>query len=79
MAAGARRETGADYALSATGIAGPGGGSEAKPVGTVFLGFASSTENFALKQFNPFDRETFKQVTTTQALEILRRKILALD
>ncbi|MGC3956920.1 MAG: nicotinamide-nucleotide amidohydrolase family protein [Verrucomicrobiota bacterium] len=79
MAAGARREAGADYALSATGIAGPGGGSEAKPVGTVFIGFASSTENFALKQFNPFDRETFKQVTTTQALEILRRKILALD
>ena len=79
MAAGARRETGADYALSATGIAGPGGGSEAKPVGTVFLGFASARENFALKQFNPFDRKTFKQVTTTQALEILRRKILALD
>jgi nicotinamide-nucleotide amidase len=79
MAAGARRETGADYALSVTGIAGPSGGSEAKPVGTVFIGFASSTENFALKQFNPFDRETFKQVTTTQALEILRRKILALE
>lgn len=79
MAAGARRETGADYALSVTGIAGPGGGSEAKPVGTVFIGFASATENFALKQFNPFDRETFKQVTTTQALEILRRRILAVD
>ncbi len=79
MAAGARRETGADYALSATGIAGPGGGSDAKPVGTVFIGFASATEDFALQQFNPFDRETFKQVTTTQALEILRRKILELD
>lgn len=79
MAAGARRETGADYALSITGIAGPGGGSEAKPVGTVFIGFASATENFALKQFNPFDRETFKNVTATQALETLRRKILALD
>lgn len=79
MAAGARRETGADYALSVTGIAGPGGGSEAKPVGTVFIGFASATENFALKQFNPFDRDTFKQVTGTQALEILRRKILAIE
>ncbi len=79
MAAGAQRETGADYALSVTGIAGPGGGSEAKPVGTVFVGFASATENFALKQFNPFDRETFKQVTGTQALEILRRKILAIE
>ena len=79
MAAGARRETGADYALSVTGIAGPGGGSEAKPVGTVFIGFASKNETLTLKQFNPLDRETFKQVTTTQALEILRRKILALD
>ena len=79
MAEGARRETGADYALSVTGIAGPGGGSEAKPVGTVFIGFASATETIALKQFNPFDRETFKFVTGTQALEILRRKILAIE
>jgi nicotinamide-nucleotide amidase len=79
MAEGARRETGADYALSVTGIAGPGGGSEAKPVGTVFIGFASAHETIALKQFNPFDRETFKQVTGTQALELLRRKVLALD
>jgi nicotinamide-nucleotide amidase len=79
MAAGARQETGADYALSVTGIAGPGGGSEAKPVGTVFIGFASKDETLVLKQFNPFERETFKQVTATQALEILRRKILALD
>jgi nicotinamide-nucleotide amidase len=79
MAEGARRETGADYALSITGIAGPGGGSEAKPVGTVFIGFASANETLALKQFNPFDRETFKQVTATQALEVLRRKILKLE
>jgi nicotinamide-nucleotide amidase len=79
MAEGARRETGADYALAVTGIAGPGGGSEAKPVGTVFIGFASASESFALKQFNPLDRETFKQVTSTQALEVLRRKILALE
>jgi nicotinamide-nucleotide amidase len=79
MANGARQKTGADYALSVTGIAGPGGGSEAKPVGTVFLGFASAGESIALKQFNPFDRETFKQVTSTQALEILRRKILQLE
>jgi len=79
MAEGARRETNADYALSVTGIAGPGGGSEAKPVGTVFIGFASATETIALKQFNPFDRETFKNVTGTQAMEVLRRKILAIE
>jgi nicotinamide-nucleotide amidase len=76
MAEGARRATGADYALSVTGIAGPGGGSDAKPVGTVFIGFASSDETIVLKQFNPFDRETFKHVTGTQALEMLRRKLV---
>ena len=77
MAEGARHQTGADFALSVTGIAGPGGGSEAKPVGTVFVGLASADETIVLKQFNPFDRETFKNVTSTQALEILRRQILS--
>ena len=76
MAEGARRETSADYALSVTGIAGPGGGSEEKPVGTVFIGLASSDQTIVLKQFNNFDRETFKLVTTTQALEMLRRKLI---
>ena len=76
MAEGARRATGADYALSVTGIAGPGGGRDAKPVGTVFIGFASADKTIVLKQFNPFDRETFKHVTGTQALEMLRRKLI---
>ena len=76
MAEGARKTTGADFALSITGIAGPSGGSEAKPVGTVFIGFASAEETIVLKQFNPFDRETFKHVTGTQSLEMLRRKLI---
>ncbi len=76
MAEGARRETGADFALSVTGIAGPGGGSEAKPVGTVFIGLAGPTGTPVLRQFNPYDRETFKQATANQALEMLRRLLL---
>ncbi len=76
MAEGACRKTGADFALSVTGIAGPGGGSEAKPVGTVFIGLASPDETIVLKQFNPFDRETFKNVTGTQALECLRQQLV---
>lgn len=76
MAEGARRQTGADFALSVTGIAGPGGGSDDKPVGTVFIGLAAAAATLVLRQFNPVDRETFKQVTTNQALEVLRRRIL---
>ena len=77
MAEGARRRVGVDYALSMTGIAGPGGGTEAKPVGTVFVGLASPRGVQVRKFMNPFDRETFKYVTSQQALEMLRREILA--
>jgi len=76
MAEGARRVSGADYALSVTGIAGPDGGTAEKPVGTVFIGFASAERSRAYKFFNRFDRETFKYVTSQQALEILRRALL---
>jgi nicotinamide-nucleotide amidase len=75
MAEGARRETGADYALSVTGIAGPAGGTQAKPVGTVFIGLADSGRTVVEKNINPFDRETFKFVTAQQALDLLRRRI----
>lgn len=75
MAEGARRATGADYALAVTGIAGPGGGSPAKPVGTVFLALAGPFETVVEQRFNPWDRETFKQVTAQQAMELLRRRL----
>jgi nicotinamide-nucleotide amidase len=76
MAEGARQQTQADYALSVTGIAGPSGGTPGKPVGTVFIGLAEPSGTLVELQFNPYDRETFKQVTTQQALELLRRTIL---
>jgi nicotinamide-nucleotide amidase len=75
MAEGARRETRADYAVAVTGIAGPGGGSAEKPVGTVFLAVSSAAGTVVLKQLNRFERETFKEVTTQQALGMLRRVI----
>jgi nicotinamide-nucleotide amidase len=77
MAEGARQQTQADYALAVTGIAGPGGGTPDKPVGTVFIGLAGPSGTVIERNFNPYDRETFKQVTAQQALELLRRTILA--
>jgi len=76
MAEGARRRGGADFGLAVTGIAGPTGGSAEKPVGTVFIALATAQQTFVLNPMNPYDRETFKQVTSQQALELLRRKIL---
>ena len=76
MAEGALELYQADFALSVSGIAGPGGGTEAKPVGTVFLGLARRGQpTLTRKKFNPFDRETFKRVTSLQALDWLRREI----
>jgi nicotinamide-nucleotide amidase len=72
MAAGAREKLGADFALAVTGIAGPGGGTAEKPVGTVFIALASAGGVEVKKFFNPWDRATFKEVAATQALELLR-------
>jgi nicotinamide-nucleotide amidase len=75
MAEGAREQTGATYALSVTGIAGPSGGTPAKPVGTVFIGLAGPFETVVTRYLNPLDRETFKQITAQQALELLRQRV----
>jgi nicotinamide-nucleotide amidase len=72
----ARARAGSDYALATTGVAGPGGGSPEKPVGTVYIAFAASGETIVKKLFFPTDRETFKQIATQAALELLRRKII---
>ena len=77
MAEGIRERTNADYAISVTGIAGPGGGSLDKPIGTVFIGLSGPFGTIVVRNLNSWDRETFKQVTAQQALELLRRKISA--
>lgn len=77
MADGARRRAGSTYALATTGIAGPSGGSPEKPVGTVYIGLASAESETAVKKFFfPTDRETFKQLATAAALDLLRRKLV---
>jgi nicotinamide-nucleotide amidase len=77
MAAGAREKFGADFALAVTGIAGPGGGTPEKPLGTVFIALASASGVEVKKFLNLWDRPTFKQVTATQALEWLRQAVSA--
>jgi nicotinamide-nucleotide amidase len=77
MAEGALQRTGSTHALSLTGIAGPGGGSEAKPVGTVHLALASQGAATAhLRTHYPFERETVKFAASQEALNLLRRRLL---
>jgi nicotinamide-nucleotide amidase len=76
MAEGARRETSADYALAVTGIAGPAGGTPEKPVGTVFIALATQDGTEVKKNLNQYDRDTFKFLTSQQALDMLRRDLL---
>lgn len=76
MAVGALKNSGADIAVSVTGIAGPTGGTHDKPVGTVWLGLATPERSFAVKKFHPRSRELFKQATSQNALDLVRRTLL---
>jgi nicotinamide-nucleotide amidase len=77
MAEGARTRAAATYGLATTGIAGPTGGSDEKPVGTVYIALAlENSKTFAKKFHFPTDRETFKQLAAQTALDLLRRRLL---
>jgi len=77
MAEGALARAKTNFALSLTGIAGPSGGSDEKPVGTVFIGFAEQGKPAtAHREFFPTDRETFKQLASQKALDLLRYALL---
>lgn len=78
MADGALQKSGADIAVSVTGIAGPGGGSEEKPVGTAWIAVAARdapTEAFSV--FHPRNRKDFKLAVSQAALEAVRRRLKA--
>ena len=76
MAAGVRRAAGTDIGLSVTGIAGPGGGSADKPVGTVFLGLATAEGSRVKACRFAGDRQRVRQMSTATALDWLRQLAL---
>jgi nicotinamide-nucleotide amidase len=75
MAEGALVRSGATFVLATTGIAGPGGGSDAKPAGTVYIALAAAGETVVRRHFFPSDRETFKQLASQSALNLLRERL----
>jgi PncC family amidohydrolase len=71
MAVGARRLLKVDYAVSVTGIAGPGGGSAEKPVGLVWFGVATPTGTKTEKRVFPGNRAEVRAAAVEHALSLL--------
>jgi len=79
MATGVRGLYGADYAVATTGIAGPGGGGDGKPVGLVYLAVADAEGAVCLRQNWPGTREQFKRRVSQYALNLLRKRVLGIE
>lgn len=76
MAEGIRQKSGSDLAISTTGIAGPDGGSDLKPVGMVYIGVASPEGVYAKKFQFYGERESVRQLTVQAALNEIRQRML---
>jgi nicotinamide-nucleotide amidase len=75
MAVGATR-LGAECAIAVTGVAGPGGGTEAKPVGTVHIAVITPAGRRHVQQRFPGDRAFIRELTANVAIDQLRRALL---
>lgn len=76
MAEGVRRVSGADYGIATTGIAGPTGGSDEKPVGTVWFGVSSAAGTFAVMKNSGTDRGQIIDRAAAYAIQLLHDAIV---
>ncbi len=76
MAEGIRKRARTDFGLAVTGIAGPGGGSEEKPVGLVYIALASEVQTEHRKLMLPGDRQLIRWRASQAALDLLRRRLI---
>jgi len=76
MAEGVRKLAKTDIGLATTGIAGPAGGSQEKPVGTVFIALADETDTVCRKFSFRWERRRIKEIASQWALELLRRHLV---
>ena len=75
MAQGTRERCGTDFSLAVSGIAGPDGGTEEKPVGTVWIGLSQQGQTLSRQFFFPGSRENVREKTTEEALQWLTHHI----
>ena len=78
MLLGALTKANADIGIAVSGVAGPGGGSEDKPVGTVWLAWGTKDNNDAIRLQIPGSRERFQILVAAIGLDLLRRQLLEL-
>jgi nicotinamide-nucleotide amidase len=76
MAEGVRLRADTDFGLSVTGIAGPGGGSEEKPIGLVFIALSDDAHTEHRKLLLPGDRQLIRWRASQAALDLLRRRLI---
>jgi nicotinamide-nucleotide amidase len=76
MAMGALQRSGADLAVSVTGVAGPTGGSPEKPIGLVYFGLATKDKNIFVEKHLTPARDVFKQMASQVALDLIRRELI---